>query len=72
MIRFEMVCYLFASLVLAWGGGWFFIHEYGAAVVLCCAIWSAVSVWLLARGVQAVLRSQRTATSRAETGIDAS
>jgi hypothetical protein len=70
MLRLETVCYLLASLILAWGGGWFFAHDHGVAVVLCCAIWAALTVWLLVISLRAVLRSQRIASGGAETGID--
>ena len=72
MLRFETVCYLFASLILAWSGGWFFTHEYGLAVVLCCGLWAALTVWLLVTSLRAVFRSQRAASDGAEAGIDIS
>ncbi|MGH6875693.1 MAG: hypothetical protein ACREDW_11805 [Aestuariivirgaceae bacterium] len=53
MLRLEVVLYLLASLVFAWIGGWFFVNEYVLSVVLVCAFWSALTVWILARSVRA-------------------
>lgn len=52
MLRLEVVLYLLASLVLAWTGGWFFVNEYVLSLVLDCAAWSALTVWILVRSVR--------------------
>lgn len=70
MLRLEMVSYLLTSLFLAWSGGWFFTHEYGFAMVLCCALWAALTVWLMVRSVRAIFRSGSAGSGNAETGSD--
>ena len=70
MPRLEMVSYLLASLVLAWSGGWLFTHEYGSAVVLCCALWAALTARMLVRSLRAAFRSRSAASRSAETGAD--
>ena len=70
MIKLEIVSYLLASLVLAWSAGWFFTHEYGFAMVLCCALWAALSVWLLLRSIQVLFQPGRGDSGNAETGSD--
>jgi hypothetical protein len=70
MIKLETVSYLLASLVLAWSAGWFFTHEYGFAMVLCCALWAALTVWLLVRSIQAIFHSGSVGSGNAEAGSD--
>lgn len=70
MLRLEMVSYLLGSLLLAWIGCWFFTHDYGFAMVLCCALWAALTVWLLVRSLRAIFRSSSAGPANAETGSD--
>jgi hypothetical protein len=60
MLRLEVVLYLLASLVLAWIGGWFFVNGYLLSLVLDCAAWSALTVWILVRSVRAGFRAGST------------
>jgi hypothetical protein len=57
MLRLEVVLYLLASLVLAWIGGWFFVNGYVLSLVLDCAAWSALTVWILVKSVRAGFRA---------------
>jgi hypothetical protein len=57
MLRLEVVLYLLASLVLAWIGGWCFVNEYVLSLLLDCAAWSALTVWILVRGIRAGFRA---------------
>lgn len=70
MLRLETISYLFSSLLLAWGGGWFFTHGYETALLLCCAAWAAMSVWLLLRSLRVLLRQQRLSTGATERGAE--
>jgi hypothetical protein len=71
MLRLEVVCYLLASLVLAWIGGWFFVNEYVLSLILDCAAWSAATVLILVRSIRAGLRSGSAMIGGAESGTDA-
>ncbi len=57
MLRLEVVLYLLSSLVLAWVGGWFFVNGNVLSLVLDCAAWSALTVWILVRSVRSGLRA---------------
>jgi hypothetical protein len=64
MLRLEVVLYLLASLVLAWIGGWFFVNGYVLSLVLDCAVWSALTVWILVRSVRASFRAGSAGAGR--------
>jgi hypothetical protein len=57
MLRLEVVLYLLSSLVLAWTGGWFFVNGFALSLVLDCAAWSALTVWILVRSVRSGFRA---------------
>jgi hypothetical protein len=70
MLRLEVVLYLLASLVLAWTGGWFFVNEYVLSLVLDCAAWSALTVWILVRSVRAGFRAGSAGAGSADGGTE--
>jgi hypothetical protein len=55
MPRLEFISYLFATLFLAWGAGWFFTNGYSVALILCCAIWAGLTLWALLRALRSAL-----------------
>ncbi|HEY7765314.1 MAG TPA: hypothetical protein VIB38_10025 [Aestuariivirgaceae bacterium] len=55
MPRLEFISYLFATLFLAWGAGWFFTNGYPAALILCCAIWAGHTLWMVLRALRLAL-----------------
>jgi hypothetical protein len=70
MLRLQMALYLLASLLFAWSGGWLFTHDYPFAVVVCCALWAALTTWMLVSSLRAVFRSGSPGSGSAETGAD--
>jgi hypothetical protein len=70
MLRLEIISYLLSSLLLVRGGGWFFTHGYETALVLCCAAWAVITVWLLSRGLRVLLRQQTYPTGAIEHGAE--
>jgi hypothetical protein len=70
MLRLETISYLFLSLLLVWGAGWFFTHGDEIALILCCVAWAAMTVWLVLRGLRVLLRQQRHPTGATEGGSD--
>jgi hypothetical protein len=63
MLRLETISYLISSLLLAWGGGWYFTHGYELGLILCCALWAAITVWLGLRSLRFLLRQRRLSTN---------
>ena len=66
MLRLEVVLYLLSSLVLAWVGGWFFVNGNVLSLVLDCAAWSALTVWILVRSVRSGFRAGSTGAGESE------
>ncbi|HKG73422.1 MAG TPA: hypothetical protein VKA79_04210 [Aestuariivirgaceae bacterium] len=66
MLRLEVVLYLLSSLVLAWVGGWFFVNGNVLSLVFDCAAWSAITVWILVRGVRSGFRAGSTGAGETE------
>jgi hypothetical protein len=66
MLRLEVVLYLLSSLVLAWTGGWFFVNGFALSLVLDCAAWSALTVWILVRSVRSGFRAGSAGTGETE------
>jgi hypothetical protein len=66
MLRLEVVFYLLSSLVLVWTGGWFFVNGFALSLVLDCAAWSALTVWILVRSVRSGFRAGSAGTGETE------
>jgi hypothetical protein len=70
MLRLETISYLFASLLLAWTGGWLFTNDYRLALILCCALWAALTVGLLVRSLRALLRQKSLSSHVTDNGAE--
>jgi hypothetical protein len=70
MLRLETISYLLLSLLLAWTGGWLFTHDHRLALMVCCAIWAASTVWLLLRIIQVSLRQQSLSSRATDSGAE--
>lgn len=70
MLRLETISYLLSSLLLAWTGGWLFSHDHRLALIVCCAIWAASTVWLLLRSLQVLLRQQSRSSRATDRGAE--
>jgi hypothetical protein len=70
MLRLETISYLLSSLLLAWTGGWLFTHDHRLALMACCAIWAALTVWLLLRSLKVLLRQQSLSSRTIDRGAE--
>jgi hypothetical protein len=70
MPRLQFISYLFATLFLAWGAGWFFTNGYPMALILCCAVWAGLTLWMLLEALRSALTARNLSSGALKVRVD--